>query len=460
MLQKIIIFTLTLVLFSVVVGQDDPPAAAPQTSKNGTEKPKTFSWGSVKNLPLSPPFVSFEGKFSIGLKTQIDGYAGLSPKEVGFNASGSQFTWEFDEGKILVMFLDASEVDLKGTDEELQQITKKAKDSFLSKITSAKLKDETFFRFGIFPASNTSFDLPDNKILIQRFYLVKNRMYQLDAFFQDTENEKYINAALDSFKLISQKDIDDSIQKKYETMKPAPLPQEPVVPKVKSDAEDEGLKGKIKKIVEEREDIHEGNVQKKEISHVYYFNQSGNFTQRDYYDSQGNPFQITVYGYIDGKRVSKSKTVRYEYDPPPMAAPKNNNNESQLKRDLRYDYGYEYQYSDGYLAEETLILNNGNKGMRYVYNHKNNQIEKLVYTTDGELNQKYLSLLDDNGNEIEKITFDLSKAQYYGNRKYRYEYEFDAKGNWIKQTGKKEVIENGVASYKIEYVKYRTITYW
>lgn len=457
MLQKLFIFTLTLVLITVAVAQDDPPAAAPKSS-SGTNKP--FSWGSIKSLPASPQFVSTEGRFKIGLSKQVQGFSELIPKRSGVKGVGNEFTWKFDEGEIVIVFLDFLESDLKGNKEELQQITQNTKDNILSKFPNSKLRNESYFNLILFPASKSSFDLSEDRFLVQRTYLVNNRMYRMVAIFQDSENEKFINEAFDTFELISKTDIDAEIQQKYEDAKPELLPQEPIVPKVKPDTEDERLKGRVKKIVEEREDIREGNVQKKEISHVYYFNQSGNFTQRDYYDSQGNPFQLTVYGYIDGRRVSKSKIIEHEYDPPPVAAPKSLNNTSQAKRDLRYDYGYEYQYLNGYLAEKTLILNNGNKGMRYVYNRKGKEIEELVYTAEGELNQKYLSLLDENGNEIEKTTFDLSKAQYYGNRKYRYEYEFDSQGNWIKQIGKKEIIENGVASFKIEYVKYRIITYW
>src|SRR5829696_5763635 len=98
-------------------------------------------------------------------------------------------------------------------------------------------------------------------------------------------------------------------------MKPSPLPQLPVVQKGATDAEDQHLKGKIKKIVEESEDRSgTWSFQGRKLDSTTYFDEYGALIQRDSYDSNGNPFMITVYGYIDGKRVSNSRTTRYASD--------------------------------------------------------------------------------------------------------------------------------------------------
>ena len=138
--------------------------------------------------------------------------------------------------------------------------------------------------------------------------------------------------------------------------------------------------------------------------------------------------------------------------------PKSKIDEPVKKPNPNYEYSFEYKYKDGKLIEKQMFFSSGKKGMRYVYNYSNNQVEELVYTTEGELNQKYLVTLNKNGNEIEKTSFGVTKV--YPNRKYRYEYEFDEKGNWIKKITSTEITENGKTTFKPTSVTYRTITYF
>ncbi len=460
MLKKTVILTLILILGVVVIAQDSPPAISSAPKSAGGEKPKSFSWGSIKNLSFATSFVSFDGRFKIGLSQQIQGFAGLSPKEVGVKASGSQFTWKFDEGEIVIAFLDFPKTDLLGTNEDIQRITQNTKKNILSRSPNAKIRDESFFNLSIFPASKMSFDFPDKSVTVQRIYLVNNRMYRILAGFQNAENEKFVNVALDTFKFISQAEIETELQKKYESMKPAPLPQTPVVPKLKSDAEDENLKGKVKKVVEESEDLSgTWSVQGRKMSSVIYFNEQGNFVQQDLYDYKGLPDRIMVYGYISGKKVSREKTTNYDDNPPIMApAPIGKKAETLPKPDTRYNFSYDYKYLNGKLVEKIWRFNTGKLWLRNVFKHSTNQSEELVYSDDGKLNQHYSIKLDENGNELEKTDKDVFGM--YGERKYRYEYEFDNQGNWIKQITYKEEPKNGVKQFKPYSVDYRTITYW
>lgn len=243
------------------------------------------------------------------------------------------------------------------------------------------------------------------------------------------------------------------ILKKNEALRPPLLPQEPIVAKEKSDADDEGLKGKVKQVVDELGEA-------RRLSYVMYFSEKGNFIEKDYY-SEGNVYLINVYGYLDGKRVVKSKYIESENDNMPrLALPKSKADEPLKKADTRYDYSLEYKYVNGKLAQTRLISNRDEPGMRYVYNHAKNQVERLVYTKEGDLNQKYLVTLDKDGDEIEEIYFGLTNVDIYGDRKYRYTYEFDDRGNWIKKTATGEVTKNGITSALTGYVKYRTITYY
>ncbi len=410
-------------------------------------------------LPAKQSFVSLDGRFKVAFPQQIQGFAALSPKQLGTQATGMQFTWKFQEGDAIVMFVDFPEADLKGTEEDLQKISANLNAAILKNFPQGKAIDEKFFKLGDFPASHTSFSLGDDKYGIQRLYLVKNRLYRALAIYQNAENGKFLNQALDTFNLISQAEVDAELQKKFAAMKPPALPQEPVAAKEKTDAEDENLKGKVKKVVEDSEDLSvTWSVQGRKPSSVTYFNEKGNYIEIDLYDYKGNPFQITMYGYIDGKRVSNSKTTSYEYDPPPMMIPKSKTEEPVKKADPRYEYSFEYKYKDGKIIERQMIYSNGKKSLRYVSNYSGNQVGKLVYDEKDKLNQKYLYTLDQDGNEIEGISYGVLKI--YPDRKYRHTYEFDTKGNWIKQITSTATTENGMTSFKPSSVTYRTITYF
>jgi hypothetical protein len=88
-------------------------------------------------------------------------------------------------------------------------------------------------------------------------------------------------------------------------------------------------------------------------------------------------------------------------------------------------------------------------------------VEKLVYSENGKLNQKYLSTLDDKGNEIERTNFDVLGLERDGDTKYSIKYDsFDEQGNWTKKTTSKLVTENGKRVYKLWNIYYRTITYY
>ena len=453
------LFLFIVLISTLIVIAQPPPAAAPKSKGDAA---KISPWASMKILPAKQIFVSLDGRFSLAFPQQTQGFTALSPKQLGMQATGMQFTWKFQEGDAIVMFVDFPEAELKGTEEELQKISANINAALLKSFPSGKVADSKSFNVGEIPASHTSFDFGENKFGVQRLYLVKNRLYRALSIFENAENEKLLTQTLDSFKLISKSEIEAELQKKIEAMKPPALPQEPIALRQTTDAQEDNLKGKVKKIISESEDLSgTWSVQGRKVSSVVYFNEGGNYIERDSYDSQGNPFQITMYGYIDGKRVSNSRTTNYEYNPPaPMPMAKSTNEEPVKKADPRYEYSFEFKYKDGKLVERQMVFSNGKKGLRYVSIYNGNQVEKLVYTEKDELNQKYLYTFDKDGNEIEQINYGLSNYKFYGDRKYRYTYEFDEKGNWIKRITLTEATENGVMTFKPSSVTYRMITYF
>ena len=441
---------------ALAIGQP-PPSAKPTGGKD-----KVSSWPSVKTLPANPPFVSLVGRFSIALSQNIQGFATLTPKQLHANASGQQFTWKFSSAEVTAIYLDFPDSSLTGSTADLDRFIANSKKIVTDEQPNAKLLSEVTSVVDGIPSSYFIYDLGTKGFESVQLFLDKKRIYRFDATFKERSTEDILKTVFKSFKLITQAEVDAELQRKYDAMKPIALPQFPVVAKAKSDAEDEGFKGRVKKVVEDSEDRSgTWSAQGRKLSSVVYYDKNGALTQRDAYDSQGNPFQITVYGYINDKRVSNSNMTRYEYDPPPAAAPPGTSSTKTIKKnDPRYEYSFEYRYVNGKLAEFQMFGNDGRKGMRYVYKHSPNKIEELVYTEDGELNQRYLSTLDSTGNVTEMVDFGLDNYELYGDRKYRYSYEFDDEGNWIKRTTEMEITQNGVAEFQPYSFDYRTITYY
>lgn len=451
----------TLGLAVATAAQAPPPPAvtvirtAPTANKNG--------WPSVRSLTSAQEFISLEGRFRIALPKDVQGYAALSPKQTGTTASGHQFTWKFAEGEVVLVFLDFPDSQLTGSSAELAQITTNIKNSNTKRFPNSTLVYENQTELNGIPSSSLVYDLGENEgLATTHLYLSGKRLYRFLTAFKDKAAPAILNPVFNTFRLISQSEVDAELQKIYDAMKPPALPQSPRVIRATSDAQDDNLKGKVRKIVEESED-RSGmwSVQGRKLDSVIYFDDNGALTQRDSYDSQGKPLQITVYGYLDGKRVSNSKIARYEYDPPPMMAPLGAKEPKPARvSDPRYEYSFEYKYVNGKLIERQMIFNNGKKGMRYVYRHSPGQLEELVYTEEGKLNQRYLSVLDANGNEIERTSFGVVNFEIYGDRKYKYNYEFDAAGNWTKRFTSNEVTVDGAKTFRPYSVDFRTITYY
>lgn len=260
----------------------------------------------------------------------------------------------------------------------------------------------------------------------------------------------------------SQKTKPIDYSQKIKEATPKPLPQAPAAKRQTTDAQDDGLNGRVKSVVEEREGLT--GIEKpvgRRTSLFADFDEQGNYLRRVYFEYRGKPYGVTVYGYIDGARASLSSSVSFGDEDRVVPLNAKVKEEVKTKPDPRYEFKYEYKYADGKLVEMQMIRNTGEKGMRYVYSYKRNQREYLAYNDDDELNQKYLYTLDDKGNNIETIAFNVRQAEPAINGKYRYKYQaFDKQGNWTKRTTSEIEIENGRELEKPLAIEYRTITYY
>jgi hypothetical protein len=409
-------------------------------------------------------FTALDANFSIALPQRI---SGLSPitfdTPQGRITAGETYLWQLDAGRFEIGYLDLQK------QPESAQVARAVLHKFSDEIAAGmsaqggKLASRRDISLDGHVGHEMRLELPQSYV-ITRLYAVGQRIFRLAAISPGKDAPQFqatAAATLDSFKLLGPVEVALERERRIAAATPSPLPQDETADaKLKTDAEDEGLKGKVKTVFVERQDLSgTWTVQRRRPSQIVSYNERGNVTKKADYDYRGNLFQIRTYGYIDGERASNDKTIQNEYDPPAMviAAPAG---ESKTKYDPRYSFKYKYKYDgQGRLVEEAWHGNSGKLWLRYVYNYKGaNERETLVYSQNGSLNQKYAATLDARGNMIEESSFNTKTGAV--NNKYAYTYEFDPHGNWIKQTTSKWGTKDGKTQFLPYSITYRTITYY
>lgn len=416
---------------------------------------------SIADVSTDTSFTSLTGRFAIALPLQISGFGPISQNIPGGNMTGAYYTWATVEAAFRVTYIDRPD-----------ELSKEAIAAMLTQLRNSVAKTAEPGKGKIVSERMLTLNgNPGNEIVLEqdgakgviRCYIVGKRLYQIIASLPKNEELKpALLKALDSFSLLSEEQIQLALRKKIESAAPAPLPQEPVAPKLKSDAEDEGLKGRIKLIeTEDQDSSGTWTVQTRKLSNIEYYDQRGNLTKRESWDYQGNPFEITVYGYLDGTRVSKNGTVQYEYNPPaPMALPPPpGQSTSTSQRDTRYSFKHTYKYDNqGRLSERALFTNDGKLWQRIVSTYEKRQTQILYYSETGKLNSKYVEKLDEQGLVIEKEDWDVTTGKL--SERYAYQYEVDSRGNWTKRITLKWTTKDGQSSFVPFYTTWRKIIYY
>ena len=91
------------------------------------------------------------------------------------------------------------------------------------------------------------------------------------------------------------------------------------------------------------------------------------------------------------------------------------------------------------------------------YSTNNRSFTQLKFDTEGKLKYVYTSLGDGKGNPLEIVTYFADGSIKEG---YRYEYEYDAQGNSIKEIKHKWITQDGKSFFQPTEVTYRKIEYF
>lgn len=403
----------------------------------------------------APRFVSLEGRYSIALPDGPDVRKMNMPTPFGA-AYGHQHEWETKQGGFGVGYADTFQTvnkpeDVKTFFDAAAERFKNAAVTNRAKVGAVKtiMLDE---RPGIEQRAEVG-----SAVLIRRLFLVSRRVYETAVLLKDDQrkSETAALAVLDSFRLLSDREITEEALKAG----PGPLPQTPETPRAGSDADEEGLRGRVKSVHTRIEYPVETPLTRTGMrSSLETYNQNRNKLRTESYDHKNNLYMITVYGYVDGSRVSAFKYIEREYSPPSGRGGGTGPLTSERKMDTRYQQRFEYKYDEHKrLSEKTEFRSNGDVMWRHVYKYDGNQKEEFVYLENGTLSRRELSLLDDKGNEIETTDFD---ADGKVTAKISYTYEYDANGSWTKRTSSRKEGNPTLMRLDPGNVQTRTITYY
>jgi hypothetical protein len=405
-------------------------------------------------------FVSLDAKFTIALPKGMHGFRPLVFNTAAGRAAGDAYEWRMKEGTFIAGYVEAPHpLDGPEMSREVFESIRTGMDSW-SQSKNGKLVAHRQFDLDGHPALELKLEFPD-RLAWQRYCLVSRRLFEVSL---SMKTEQYATEALalkvlDSFKVPADNEIVEARKGQAAEAEPSPLPQTLVAARLGTDASDDGLHGKVKTVLEESEDLSgRWSVQGRMRDGMDYYDERGNLTRRESYDYKGNLSEIMIFGYLDGMRVSSRKSIRHEYNPPPMMMP-SVPGAAKPKPDPRYSNKFTFQYDDQKrLIEKSWFMSNGELSIRYVFKYSGNQQETFSYAADNSPNRHNVSILDQRGNQIEQTIFDPRSGSI--SEKYSYTYEFDTHGNWIKRTTSKWMTKDDKSSYVPAYVHFRTITYY
>lgn len=420
---------------------------------------------SLKTHSANDIFTSAEGRFTIALPKDIANFEALKPSKESPKETGGRYTWVVNEGVITIEYSDDPDLVIK-TEKDYADLAEGMKTGITD---FGAVLSERVIRVGDYRGYEIKFESTEKLKGLSRMIIVGVRKYAVFSLAHPDipGGSDLLNKAMDSFELVPAKlaaaapapVISAAIKKVIEENTPPALPQEPVAQKDRSDAGDANLKGKIKSIINESEALN--RTDGRHLSSIEEYDVRGNLLRKTSFDWAHNPYNITVYGYIDGARVSHSKSIFHKYDPPAPMMPLPSPGKPKPVADPRYGLKYEYKYANAKLVEKRVTWSDGTLSWRIVSEYQGALKTSLVYDKNEKLSGKNVYLLNEKGDEIERRDFKNPAQPGADDITWVYTYEaFDEKGNWTRQTMHKVLTEIGGRLTQPYYIYYRTITYY
>lgn len=300
--------------------------------------------------------------------------------------------------------------------------------------------------------------------VVVRMFFVKDRFYSLIATGRTDATFESLGKSLESFRVLSKEEFIRALLRDHE---PPELPQ--IIPPgiIPTTTIEMGLKGLVKEISEE---IEMGTPPVRELHNVEKFNELGFLVKKVMY-SGGIPDTVISYGWVDGQRAENLVPITYRGEGVGFgrsgttvgwAAPEGGNviGRDYTGRivDRRYTSRYETIYDDEWrVKERRMLASNGDVTYveKFTYSGPGRDI-KTVDGLGGFMARKF-EVLDAGGNVIEERALDNFGKQ---NSTTKFQYEIDAKGNWIVRRSSVLWKGKGKPGFRPNATYYRTIKYF
>jgi hypothetical protein len=330
--------------------------------------------------------------------------------------------------------------------------------SSLNSMTQAYLQDS--FEFSALPTTSvigkeiyefkTKSD-PQRRI---KYIFAGNRVL---IFLVSAYDVRGIEEALKLFNSVTYFSIRETTEKRMKTATRKSLPQTPALKATQTDAAHNNLKGRIKSVRLEAEDVPilVGKQERRIMSDETY-DISGNLLKNFWFQDSGYPTSVRIYGFVGGARVSDSEEMEGGMDYGISAA-----GQDDIKlppADERYEERYSYKYDDSKRLIERNEYDNRNKlaGV-YRLTYKDDWMDEKWFTAEGKLNSTKHRQFDKNGNEI-KYEFWWYEETDREEEKYDYK-KSDRFGNWTERQVVKTITDRGLLRKRTSN-EFRTITYY
>jgi len=416
---------------------------------------------SILSVKSSRPYVSLQGRFSIALPEQVPSFHPVSYPTPNGTLTGRTFDWPMAEGEYHITYADKPSYAPNVDTEQFLDLVLAGLVQDAKTLQATELKQQKV-RLSTYSGRKLQYRTPSG-IAAMCIYMDGPRMYQVLLTILNDQSSQAAAAikVLDTFKILTPAEIEAAFRKKLDEAVPKALPQQPVVKKLRSDAEDDGLKGSVKIVDEQETDSGVANTSR-ENWRISYYNRAGNLTRREEREEmEGNFASISVFGYLVGERVEVHNSIDLEYGRPVVSffvmAP-SKGSPPPPERDDRYFYKIKYQYdSANRLVQKDYYYSDGKPGEHYAYRYSGIQVEDLYYDQSGSLRKQQIITLDENGLEKEVSEFNVKTNQRI--EKYFFTYEFDGRGNWIKRT-KSRASQSNPAKHIPVSETHRSITYY
>jgi hypothetical protein len=245
----------------------------------------------------------------------------------------------------------------------------------------------------------------------------------------------------------------------------------------KSHRELEGLKGPVRKITEEMVNLSEKQgkwIEAEKVSvTIMVFDRAGNLLEHISYSPNPNSGKLeqldrSVYSYdAEGRRTKKefsdvprillpgiAPIPKKEMPPPDVLTPDGATLQTEVDK-----------FDASGNRVETITYNGTAEGAMdkretYNYNAQTRTQEKLTYDFRNQLIEKTINKFDEKGNLVESLSFDLMTKGMLDTKTRCSDYQFDAKGNWIKMTAVSSDINQNDPAEVEKFVIKRKITYY